>query len=124
MSKRIVLCADGTWNTPHGPAEMPNDTNVRKLFLLLNGGPPQRAQRPQRGWGVPPSPLVCGMYFILQGRFSTVSQVLPQRQRSAYSVQRSEQRSGRGLELGAGTAFRAWRSKVQTQQNLPLGQAF
>lgn len=34
MSKRIVLCADGTWNTPHGPAEMPNDTNVRKLFLL------------------------------------------------------------------------------------------
>ncbi len=36
MSKRIVLCADGTWNTPHGPAEMPNDTNVRKLFLLLN----------------------------------------------------------------------------------------
>ena len=37
MSKRIVLCADGTWNTPHGPAAMPNDTNVRKLFLLLNG---------------------------------------------------------------------------------------
>lgn len=36
MSKNIVLCADGTWNTPHGPAEMPNDTNVRKLFLLLN----------------------------------------------------------------------------------------
>ena len=36
MSKRIVLCADGTWNTPHGPAAMPNDTNVRKLFLLLN----------------------------------------------------------------------------------------
>jgi hypothetical protein len=21
MSKRIVLCADGTWNTPHGPSE-------------------------------------------------------------------------------------------------------
>lgn len=36
MSKRIVLCADGTWNTPHGPAENPNDTNVRKLFLLAN----------------------------------------------------------------------------------------
>jgi len=36
MSKRIVLCADGTWNTPHGPAAMPVDTNVRKLFLLLN----------------------------------------------------------------------------------------
>ena len=31
-SKRIVLCADGTWNTPHGPAEMPNDTNVGILF--------------------------------------------------------------------------------------------
>jgi uncharacterized protein (DUF2235 family) len=36
MSKKIVFCADGTWNTPHGPAEMPNDTNVRKFFLLLN----------------------------------------------------------------------------------------
>jgi uncharacterized protein (DUF2235 family) len=36
MSKRIVLCADGTWNTPHGPLENPNDTNVRKLFLLAN----------------------------------------------------------------------------------------
>jgi len=32
-SKRIVLCADGTWNTPHGPAEMPNDTNMGILFL-------------------------------------------------------------------------------------------
>lgn len=35
MSKKIILCADGTWNTPHGPAEMPNDSNVRKLYLLL-----------------------------------------------------------------------------------------
>jgi uncharacterized protein (DUF2235 family) len=35
VSKKIILCADGTWNTPHGPAEMPNDTNVRKLYLLL-----------------------------------------------------------------------------------------
>ena len=35
MSKKIILCADGTWNTPHGPAEMPDDTNVRKLYLLL-----------------------------------------------------------------------------------------
>lgn len=35
MSKKIILCADGTWNTPHGPAAMPNDTNVRKLYLLL-----------------------------------------------------------------------------------------
>jgi uncharacterized protein (DUF2235 family) len=36
MSKKIILCADGTWNTPHGPSELPNDTNVRKLYLLLN----------------------------------------------------------------------------------------
>lgn len=36
MSKKIILCADGTWNTPHGPSELPEDTNVRKLFLLLN----------------------------------------------------------------------------------------
>ena len=32
-SKRIVLCADGTWKTPRGPAEMPNDTNMGILFL-------------------------------------------------------------------------------------------
>jgi len=41
MSKKIILCADGTWNTPHGPAEMPNDTNVRKLYLLLKDDPSQ-----------------------------------------------------------------------------------
>jgi uncharacterized protein (DUF2235 family) len=35
MSKKIVFCADGTWNTPHGPSELPEDTNVRKLFLLV-----------------------------------------------------------------------------------------
>lgn len=35
MSKKVIFCADGTWNTPHGPAEMPDDTNVRKLYLLL-----------------------------------------------------------------------------------------
>jgi len=35
MSKKIIFCADGTWNTPHGPSELPNDTNVRKLYLLL-----------------------------------------------------------------------------------------
>jgi uncharacterized protein (DUF2235 family) len=35
MSKKIIFCADGTWNTPHGPSELPEDTNVRKLFLLL-----------------------------------------------------------------------------------------
>jgi uncharacterized protein (DUF2235 family) len=41
MSKKIIFCADGTWNTPHGPAEMPNDTNVRKLYLLLKDDPSQ-----------------------------------------------------------------------------------
>jgi uncharacterized protein (DUF2235 family) len=35
MSKRIVFCTDGTWNTPHGPTDLPNDTNVRKLFCSL-----------------------------------------------------------------------------------------
>jgi uncharacterized protein (DUF2235 family) len=35
MSKRLVLCADGTWNTPHGYDVAVNDTNVRKLFCAL-----------------------------------------------------------------------------------------
>ena len=35
MSKDIVLCADGTWNTPHGVAVTVIDTNVRKLYLAL-----------------------------------------------------------------------------------------
>jgi uncharacterized protein (DUF2235 family) len=33
--KRIVLCADGTWNTPHGDSAVDNDTNVRKLYCAL-----------------------------------------------------------------------------------------
>src|SRR5437868_6547597 len=41
MSKRIILCADGTWNTPHGPAALPNDTNVRKLYELTENSPDQ-----------------------------------------------------------------------------------
>lgn len=41
MGKKIVLCADGTWNTPHGPTELPNDTNVRKIYLLLADDPSQ-----------------------------------------------------------------------------------
>ncbi len=41
MSKKIILCADGTWNTPHGPSELPNDTNVRKLYALLADDPSQ-----------------------------------------------------------------------------------
>jgi len=35
MAKKIILCADGTWNTPHGPSALPNDTNVRKLYSLV-----------------------------------------------------------------------------------------
>ena len=41
MSKRIILCADGTWNTPHGPTALPNDTNVRKLYELIENSPGQ-----------------------------------------------------------------------------------
>ena len=33
--KRIALCADGTWNTPHGDAPTRTDTNVRKLYCAL-----------------------------------------------------------------------------------------
>ncbi len=37
MGKNIVLCADGTWNTPHG-SDVAGNTNVRKLYMaLLNG---------------------------------------------------------------------------------------
>jgi uncharacterized protein (DUF2235 family) len=39
MGRKVVFCADGTWNTPHGPAGMPNDTNVRKLYCLLAEDP-------------------------------------------------------------------------------------
>jgi uncharacterized protein (DUF2235 family) len=35
MSKKLVLCADGTWNTPHGYEVAVNDTNVRKIFCAL-----------------------------------------------------------------------------------------
>src|ERR1700733_7897090 len=41
MSKNIVLCADGTWNTPHGVAVTVVDTNVRKLYLALTNDPSQ-----------------------------------------------------------------------------------
>jgi uncharacterized protein (DUF2235 family) len=41
MSKKIILCADGTWNTPHGPAAQPDDTNVRKLYELVLDNPSQ-----------------------------------------------------------------------------------
>lgn len=35
MPKKLILCADGTWNTPHGYEVAVNDTNVRKLFCAL-----------------------------------------------------------------------------------------
>lgn len=41
MGKKIVICADGTWNTPHGVSVAANDTNVRKLFLALDDVPGQ-----------------------------------------------------------------------------------
>ena len=41
MGKRVVLCADGTWNTPHGVDVAENDTNVRKLYCSLTDVPEQ-----------------------------------------------------------------------------------
>jgi uncharacterized protein (DUF2235 family) len=41
MGKRVVLCADGTWNTPHGVGAAVNDTNVRKLYCALADSPEQ-----------------------------------------------------------------------------------
>jgi uncharacterized protein (DUF2235 family) len=35
MPKKLILCADGTWNTPHGVDVAVNDTNVRKIFCAL-----------------------------------------------------------------------------------------
>ena len=39
--KNIILCADGTWNTPHGDSAGAADTNVRKLYCALAEGPSQ-----------------------------------------------------------------------------------
>jgi len=33
--KSIILCADGTWNTPHGVAQFAMNSNVRKLYCGL-----------------------------------------------------------------------------------------
>jgi uncharacterized protein (DUF2235 family) len=41
MAKKIVLCADGTWNSPHGVGAMPLDTNVRKIYCALKDDPAQ-----------------------------------------------------------------------------------
>jgi uncharacterized protein (DUF2235 family) len=35
VPKKLILCADGTWNTPHGVDVAVNDTNVRKMFCAL-----------------------------------------------------------------------------------------
>ena len=34
--KSLILCADGTWNTPHGDSPTRTDTNVRKLYCALS----------------------------------------------------------------------------------------
>lgn len=39
--KSIILCADGTWNTPHGDSPSAMDTNVRKLYSALTNDPSQ-----------------------------------------------------------------------------------
>ena len=39
--KNIILCADGTWNTPHGDSSTKTDTNVRKLYCALLNEPTQ-----------------------------------------------------------------------------------
>lgn len=41
MSKRIVFCADGTWNSPHGVATSDPDTNVRKIYGAIQDSPDQ-----------------------------------------------------------------------------------
>jgi uncharacterized protein (DUF2235 family) len=40
MAKNIVLCADGTWNTPHG-VDVAGNTNVRKFYMGLLNSPTQ-----------------------------------------------------------------------------------
>jgi uncharacterized protein (DUF2235 family) len=42
MGKKIVFCADGTWNHPHSPVEVSEaDTNVYKLYKMLQVTPTQ-----------------------------------------------------------------------------------
>jgi uncharacterized protein (DUF2235 family) len=41
MAKKIIICADGTWNSSHGVGAFSNDTNVRKLFCALADTPDQ-----------------------------------------------------------------------------------
>jgi uncharacterized protein (DUF2235 family) len=42
MPRKLILCADGTWNTPHGYDVAANDTNVRKFFCALARGDSQQ----------------------------------------------------------------------------------
>lgn len=39
--KKIIICADGTWNSAHGVGAFVNDTNVRKLYCALADVPAQ-----------------------------------------------------------------------------------
>jgi uncharacterized protein (DUF2235 family) len=39
--KSIILCADGTWNTPHADSPTITDTNVRKFYCALLNDPTQ-----------------------------------------------------------------------------------
>ncbi|WP_348266857.1 DUF2235 domain-containing protein [Edaphobacter paludis] len=41
MAKKIIICTDGTWNSPHGIGAVANDTNVRKLYCALADSPDQ-----------------------------------------------------------------------------------
>jgi uncharacterized protein (DUF2235 family) len=41
MAKKIIICADGTWNSSHGIGSFANDTNVRKLYCALAERPDQ-----------------------------------------------------------------------------------
>src|SRR5690349_12294180 len=41
MAKKVIICTDGTWNTPHGIAAADIDTNVRKLYCSLAEIPDQ-----------------------------------------------------------------------------------
>ncbi|HZD78272.1 MAG TPA: DUF2235 domain-containing protein [Acidobacteriaceae bacterium] len=43
MPKKLILCADGTWNTPQGVQVAVNDTNVRKIFCALASDETQQA---------------------------------------------------------------------------------
>jgi hypothetical protein len=38
--KSIILCADGTWNTPHGDSPTTTDTNVRTALSGVQGWVP------------------------------------------------------------------------------------